>query len=114
MFLRLLLRALVGAALLIPMIPLAVPQAVQAAQNPCAANPPVGAPGAPQNVQAALNDTTATVSWQPPGGGESTTIAGYHVYSSDGREVDVGAQNTSAVFSGLTYRTQYTFTVCAY
>ena len=74
---------------------------------------PATAPGAPSGVTAAKGNAQATVTWTAPADG-SSPITGYTVTSSPGGvTASVDGSTTSAVVTGLTNGTSYTFTVTA-
>jgi hypothetical protein len=87
-----------------------------------ASNPatPSGRPDKVTNVHATAGDNNATVTWTAPASSNGTAIDSYTVTSSpDGQRAIVLAQNnsappTTAVVSGLTNGTTYTFTVVAH
>jgi plastocyanin len=72
-----------------------------------------GVPAAPFGVSATAGVASATVNWKPPYDGGSA-ITSYTVTSSPGGiTATVGGSQLSAVVSGLTNGTAYTFTVTA-
>ena len=75
---------------------------------------PVTAPDAPGGVTATAGNATATVTWTAPSDGGSA-ITGYSVipYIAGAAQAAVPASGTSAVLSGLTNGTAYTFAVTA-
>ena len=74
---------------------------------------PVVEPGPPYTVTATPGDSKATVTWNSPANGGST-ITGYTVISSPGgNSVAVDGSTLSAVVTGLSNGTSYTFTVTA-
>ncbi len=74
---------------------------------------PVVEPGPPYSVTAIPGDSKATVTWNSPANGGST-ITGYTVISSPGgNSVAVDGSTRSAVVTGLSNGTSYTFTVTA-
>jgi probable HAF family extracellular repeat protein len=74
---------------------------------------PITAPSAPTGVTAAKGNAQATISWTPPADGGSP-ITSYTVTSSPGGlTTTVDGTTTSAVVTGLTNGTSYTFTVTA-
>jgi hypothetical protein len=77
------------------------------------APPPPTVPDAPTNVTATAGDTTATVSWTAPVSNGGSPITSYTVTSDPvgGTATPTGA--TSALVTGLTDGTSYTFTVIA-
>ncbi|MBS2023500.1 MAG: fibronectin type III domain-containing protein, partial [Deltaproteobacteria bacterium] len=73
-----------------------------------------GSPGAPGNVSAEAGDGEATVRWTAPSDTGGSPLTGFIVTSSPGNlSVSAGASATSAVVSGLTNGTSYTFSVVA-
>ena len=74
---------------------------------------PVVEPGPPYTVTTTPGDSKATVTWNSPANGGST-ITGYTVISSPGgNSVAVDGSTLSAVVTGLSNGTSYTFTVTA-
>ena len=75
---------------------------------------PAPVPGAPHNVTAARGDKAATVGWTAPSTSGGSAITGYTVTSSPGGITKtVAADQTTALVTGLTNGTGYTFTVVA-
>ena len=71
-------------------------------------------PSAPGNVNAIAGNASATVSWTPPTFDGGSGISSYTVTTSPGGATQsVGGNTTSAVVTGLTNGTAYTFTVTA-
>ena len=71
------------------------------------------APGAPTSVTATAGNASATVRWGVPASDGGSPITGYTVKSSAGGTVTASASATSAIVTGLTNGTSYTFTVTA-
>jgi len=87
---------------------------VQGIALPGSAGPAPGTPTAPLGVSAAGGDGSAVVSWVAPVSDGANPIAGYSVTSSPGGLTAMAtAGATSAVVSGLTNGTSYSFTVTA-
>src|SRR6476620_9860893 len=75
---------------------------------------PAAVPGSPTNVTAAKGNTQATVSWTAPASNGGSQITSYTATSSPGGlTASVNGSTTSAVVTGLTNGTSYTFTVTA-
>jgi len=70
-------------------------------------------PSAPTAVHATTGDEQATVSWTAPDYNGSSPITAYTVTASDGSQVSVDGNTTSATVLGLTDGTPYSFTVTA-
>ncbi len=85
--------------------------AASSASSPVTPAAAVTAPGAPTAVGAVPGDGQATVSWTAPSNGGSP-ITSYTVTSSPGTIV-MTSSTTSALVTGLTDGTAYTFTVTA-
>lgn len=71
------------------------------------------APGAPTGVTATAGNGQATVGWTAPASNGGSAITGYTVTSSPGGFTATTAGPTSAIVTGLTNGTTYTFTVTA-
>ncbi len=77
-------------------------------------NPRNPVPTEPQNVTATSVGDTATVRWTQPAFDGASPITGFTVQASPGgTTVSVPGGSNSAIFTGLTYGTTYTFTVTA-
>lgn len=71
-------------------------------------------PGAPTSVTATAGPRRATVSWVPPADAGDGPLLGYTITTNPGgTETSADAGATSAVITGLTPNTSYTFTVAA-
>jgi subtilisin family serine protease len=93
------------------------PESAPGGSDPASDTPEATVPDAPTNVQAAArNKTSATITWTKGGDGGAAlvkqTIVAYENSVLVG-SVDVGADATSAVVSGLKRNTTYTFAVSA-
>lgn len=75
--------------------------------------PPTNLPAAPTSVQATAGDGYATLSWTAPAYTGSGPITGYRVTPAGGTARVFNGSATSAVFTGLTNGTSYSFTVAA-
>jgi hypothetical protein len=76
----------------------------------------VTSPSAPTSVQATAGNASATVSWSAPSNSGSSAIASYNVTLSPGGVTDTitgSPPGNTAIVSGLTNGTAYTFTVTA-
>ncbi|MHB8439212.1 MAG: fibronectin type III domain-containing protein [Acidimicrobiales bacterium] len=73
----------------------------------------VTAPGGPSALSVQPGDTTALVTWHAPSSTGGTPIVSYTVESSGGQVAVVSGSSLSAVVTGLTDGTSYTFTVTA-
>lgn len=80
-----------------------------------AVTPAPSTPGAPSAVSATTGDGQATVSWTAPVATGGSAVTGYTVtpYIGTQAQPTTSATGTSAVVSGLTNGTAYTFTVTA-
>lgn len=80
-----------------------------------AVSPAPTAPGAPTSVSAVAGDASATVSWTAPSADGGATVTGYTVtpYLGTIPQQTTTSTGTSAVVTGLTNGTAYTFTVAA-
>ena len=75
---------------------------------------PVGAPGAPTGVTGVAGSKQVTVSWSAPSSDGGSQILSYTVTSNpDSKTATVNGATLTAVVSGLTNGTGYTFTVKA-
>ena len=83
-----------------------------ATSTPSNALTPATLPGIPTGVSALGGDAQATVSWSAPAANGGAAITQYTVTSSPGG-VTATTSDTTAVVSGLTNGTIYTFTVTA-
>src|SRR5712692_5999756 len=71
-------------------------------------------PDAPTNLLAIAGDASATVSWNPPAYTGGLSVQAYMVTASPGGQTTtVGPSATSAMLTGLSNGTTYTFTVVA-
>lgn len=70
-------------------------------------------PTSPSGVTATAGNTYATLTWTPALSAGSSPITGYRVTPSGGSPQTFNGSATSAVFTGLTNGTSYTFTVAA-
>ncbi|HET9892252.1 MAG TPA: peptidoglycan DD-metalloendopeptidase family protein, partial [Mycobacterium sp.] len=71
-------------------------------------------PSAPTNVQAIAGNASVTVSWAPPSFNGGSGISSYTITSSPGGiSVSASGNATSAVLTGLSNGTMYTFSVTA-
>ena len=77
-------------------------------------NPVNPVPSAPTGVQAAPGDSSALVSWTPPSFDGGTAISKYTIIANPGgASTTAGPGTTSAVVTGLSDGTSYSFTVAA-
>jgi RHS repeat-associated protein len=83
------------------------------ASAPSAPLTPIHRPSAPTNVTATGGDSSAAVSWTAPTDTGGGAISGYTVTAAPGGAAALTAGATSAVVTGLTNGTSYTFTVVA-
>jgi putative cell wall-binding protein len=93
-------------------------KAVNAAgSSPAATSTPVTprtVPSAPTTVAGAPGNARATVTWSAPASNGGAAITGYRVTANPGgKVVQADAASRSAVVTGLTNGTKYTFTVAA-
>jgi hypothetical protein len=74
---------------------------------------PISAPDAPTNVLAELSgNNAAAITWTPPYSGGSVIIK-YTITCNTGTPLDVSGSLTSALFTGLSNGTTFTFTMVA-